>query len=496
MGIVVKQSIYNSIASYIGIVIGAINTIVLFPNFFTADQFGLTRVLAAASALFCSLSLLGIPGLTIKYFPYFKNKESKHNGFLFFIMLVPLVGYIVVLILSYFFKQDVIGFYSDRSSLFGEYYNYIPLLIFYLIYFNVFDAYLRALYKTFIYVFLQNVVLRLIWMVLIMLYYFEYLNFDEFMFYYVNAHALLLVVEIIYTAYIKELFVFPDFRKFDRSILKKMAAFSLFVLLGSSSGMFANTIDSLMIGALIPEGLSSVAFYSVALYIGAFIMVPYFSIVRIANSIISEAWKKDDTAKIAGIYKQSSVNLMIIGCLLFLGIWLNADNIFEILPKDYVEAKYVLFFIGLAKLYDVCTGVNGSVIQFSSFFRLMLYFNGLLIALLVATNYWLIPLYGIEGAAIATLISVFTVNTIRLLIIKAKMNILPFTIKSALVPLIAITVYAIVYFIPAFDHFIIDAVVRSLIIIVLFVPTVYAFNISEDFNRLIDKSLKLVKLKK
>jgi hypothetical protein len=44
MGIVAKQSIYNSLASYLGILIGAINTIVLFPNVFSADEFGLTRV--------------------------------------------------------------------------------------------------------------------------------------------------------------------------------------------------------------------------------------------------------------------------------------------------------------------------------------------------------------------------------------------------------------------------------------------------------------------
>ena len=59
MGIVTKQSIYNSIASYFGIVLGAVNTIVLFPNIFSPNQFGLTRVMMAAAILISTLCSIG-----------------------------------------------------------------------------------------------------------------------------------------------------------------------------------------------------------------------------------------------------------------------------------------------------------------------------------------------------------------------------------------------------------------------------------------------------
>lgn len=496
MGIVARQSIFNSIASYLGVIIGAVNTLLLFPHIFTADQFGLTRVLGAAATLFCSFSMLGTPGITLKFFPFFRNEENKHNGFLFFILLVPFVGYILFLGIAFLFKADIIDFYSSKSNLFEDYYQYIPLLIIYLIYFNVFDSYLRGLFKSVIHAFLVNVVLRLMWSVFILLYFFKVIDFDQFIFCYVNAYALLILVEVIYTISIKQFFILPNFKKFDKAIVKKISVFALFIILGSSSGMLANTIDSLMIGGLIEDGLAQVAFYAVAMYMGIVIAIPYQSIVRIANPVISAAWKKNDLTEIDNIYKQSSLNLLIIGSLLFLGIWLNADNIFHMLPEEYAQAKYVLLFICLAKLYDVCTGVNSSIIQFSDFFRLMLYFNGLLIILLIVTNYLLIPVMGIEGAALATFISIFTVNTIRMVIIKVKMNIVPFTLKSLIVPVIGGLTYIVVYFIPAFENFILDAIVRSIIISILFITPIYLLNVSDEFSKLINKVLRTFRLKK
>ncbi len=496
MGIVVKQSIYNSIASYLGIIIGAINTIVLFPNIFSADEFGLTRVLGAASILIASFGSFGIPNITLKFFPFFRDKEKKHNGFLFFILCVPLVGYVILMGLSFLFKENIIGHYSDKSTLFGDYFNYIALLTIYLVYFNIFDAYLRALYKTVIYAFLQNVVLRFLWMILIILYYFKYLDFNRFIFYYVNVYAIVLLIEILYTAYLKELFIAPKFKKFDKKIIKEIAIFGVFVILGASSGMVSGAIDSLMIGALAEDGLANVGYYSIALYVGIMIMIPYRAIIRIATPIISEAWKGNDTAKIDKIYKQTSTNLMLIGSLLFLGIWLNAENIFKILPEEYGTAKYVLLFICIATLYDVSTGVNATIIQFSKFFKLMLYFNVLLIILLIGTNFLLIPKFGIEGDAVATLISIVIVNTIRLVIIKVKMGVFPFTLKSIYIPIVGAITYLAVYFIPVLDSFIVDILVRSTVICVLFIPTLYFLKVSEEFNSLIDKTLRIIRIKK
>ncbi|MGB0888516.1 MAG: hypothetical protein ACPGSL_10365 [Vicingaceae bacterium] len=70
-----------------------------------------------------------------------------------------------------------------------------------------------------------------------------------------------------------------------------------------------------------------------------------------------------------------------------------------------------------------------------------------------------------------------------------------FTKKSLYIPLVGITTYVIVYFVPPFENFIVDLILRSITITLLFVPAVYFLKVSKEFNDLIDKVLKLVRVK-
>lgn len=102
MGVIAKQGVINLITSYAGVIIGAVNTILLFPNIFTAAEFGLTRVIVSAAMMSSSLFSFGVSSFAIKFFPFFKDKPNQNNGFLFFIMLIPFIGYLIFLIVSFF----------------------------------------------------------------------------------------------------------------------------------------------------------------------------------------------------------------------------------------------------------------------------------------------------------------------------------------------------------------------------------------------------------
>src|SRR5947207_3374598 len=49
MGIVQRQSIKSSIATYIGVAIGYLNFVILYPRFLSTDQVGLIRVLVSVT---------------------------------------------------------------------------------------------------------------------------------------------------------------------------------------------------------------------------------------------------------------------------------------------------------------------------------------------------------------------------------------------------------------------------------------------------------------
>jgi len=105
MGIIKKQGIQNTIISYIGILIGFVNLIVIQPFFLTPEEIGLTRVLFSFSSIIAVFLPLGIGHIIYRYFPKFKNEEKGHYGFLGFALLFPAAGLLIVTALLYLLKD-------------------------------------------------------------------------------------------------------------------------------------------------------------------------------------------------------------------------------------------------------------------------------------------------------------------------------------------------------------------------------------------------------
>ncbi|NCB60165.1 MAG: hypothetical protein EOM46_22405 [Gammaproteobacteria bacterium] len=95
MGIIIKQSIRGSVWSYLGVLVGFVTTSYLFPNYLSTDAVGLLGLLMAWSMLFAQISSLGFHGVTSRLFPYFRNRENGHNGFLFIAFMVMIAGFIL-----------------------------------------------------------------------------------------------------------------------------------------------------------------------------------------------------------------------------------------------------------------------------------------------------------------------------------------------------------------------------------------------------------------
>ena len=58
------------------------NVVLLFPRFFSPEEFGLTRVLVAAVGILSQFALFGMVNSVIRFFPFFKDKDAGHNGLL------------------------------------------------------------------------------------------------------------------------------------------------------------------------------------------------------------------------------------------------------------------------------------------------------------------------------------------------------------------------------------------------------------------------------
>ena len=265
--------------------------------------------------------------------------------------------------------------------------------------------------------------------------------------------------------------------------------FSLLAGFGTSAVF---SIDKIIIFDLLD--LSYTGVYTIGFFFGTLVVIPSRPLLKIAGTIIADAWKDNDLKKIDLIYKQSCLNQFILGCVLYLGIWVNIDNILEILGDDYLEAKWVIFFIGLSFLIDMGTGAKNLVISLSKQYRMMLLFISLLIVLVIVSNYIFIPIWGIQGAAIASAISMFVINLVKCLFIYRKYGFQPFNYRFLVVISIFILSYITQLLLPELS-LVPDIIIRSFIVGGSFSFLILVSKVSSEINITVKKGYDLIKSK-
>jgi len=493
MGIVQRDSIRITVISYLGAGIGYLNKILLFTNFLSAEQVGLANILISVAAIYAQFSALGMPGVTLRFFPYFKDKEKQHHGLLFWTSLVSLFGFLIITLLFFLFNPTIVSYYSEKSPLLVDYFFYLIPLGLATVYYNLFEVFLRSLMKTVVPTIINELVLRILITLSISLYALNIVSFHEFVMIYVGVNCSATLILLIYMAFLKQLLLKPEWSNVTKRFFKIVINFGLFAILGNMSYILMNNIDALMVASML--GLSDTGVYTTVFFIATVMLIPYRSLARVASPLVAQFWKNREMQKLHDLYKKVTLMNMIAGCFLFLGLWVNIDNIFHFIPKEYYSGKYVFLFLGLGRLFDMATGINGIILVTSKKYRYDLLFTILLIGVMIVLNLLFIPKYGIEGAAFATMLSIITLNTLRITYIWSVFGMQPFDLKSAWVILIGIFTLGVIYFIPPILNVYADMIIRSLICLLLYAVPILWLKLSDEVNENAAKIFKMVGIK-
>ncbi|AFD09242.1 lipopolysaccharide biosynthesis protein [Solitalea canadensis] len=487
MGIIQKQTIKGTIYSYLGVVVGFVTTIFLRPRCLSTEENGILELLLSYSAIIVQVASLGFQAASVRFFPYFRSDHKNHHGFLFLSSAVSLVGFSVCLIGITLFGNFFWGTSESYSIIFSNYGITLWGLAFFLLFFGVLDNYNRALYDTVtgtaLREFYQKFFVALSMVLLIVF----TVDFNHFIYIWLIANMLPTLILTIKLARDKQLNFTPDLNFPDKGLVKGMVSFSSFAVISGFTTMIIQYIDKIMIGNLL--GLSETGTYGITVYFATVIAMPARVMYRIAGTVLADKWKDNDMAGILSVYRKSCINQLLIGLLLFIGIWANINNVFHLLPPQYAAGKYVILFMGLGSLFDMVTGVNGVILATSKYFRFDTYFFVALIGVIIGANYLFIPRYGLAGAAIAAASGTFLFNLFRYIFVWVKFGLQPYSWKNLAILIIGMAVLALNYLLPALPNFIADIIVRSTLITILYVGAIYWLKLSPEMNELIDKFL-------
>lgn len=495
MGIVLKQSFQNTIFIYMGFAVGGVNTMFLYTRFLEDEYYGLVTFLLSSSNLLMPLIALGIHHTIVKFFSSYFTKEDK-DKFLSSILFLPLFIAIPIGYFGNYFYEEISNYLSVENPIIKEYTFIIYLIAFTCAYFEVFYAWAKVQFQSVFGNILKELWNRVVVMILLFAVYLEFITKAEFIYYLTGAYFLRMFVMMFYAL---KLYL-PKFTFSRPDNFKEVMRFSVYIILAGSAGAIILDIDKFMIPG--KESLAKAAYYSVAVFIGSFIEAPSRAMLNILQPLTSKTLNEENHKEVASLYKKSSINLLLISGLFFVLVNTNVGQLFNLLPKDYAGGALVVFMISLLKMYNGFLGNNGAIINNSKYYKVTLPLS-ILMALSV---YFLNKLFyydlelGTDGLAMATLIVIFIANSFKILFVKRKFSMTPFTDKSFKMILIIVVLFLAFNFwdfpvnniyifkIPA--HPIINIILKSILVTAAYLFLVIKMNISTELNGLLKKYLK------
>lgn len=480
MGIVLKQSLQNTIITFLGFGIGAINAIFLYTRFLTDEYYGLVGVILSTSAILSPLLAFGVPNTLVKYYSSFQNAKET-DGFLTLMLFLPLVLILPIAGISYLAYDVISSFLSKTNTIVKDYVWYIFLIGMAMAYFEIFHAWTKVQLKSVFGNFMKEVSMRIGVMVLLFLVYFEVISVALFLKALVGLYLSRTVVMKLYAYRLKMPKLQFNFPKNTTVIIK----YSALIILGASAAVIILEVDRFMINQYVK--IENVAYYSVAIYIATVIAVPSRSMHQITYPLTAELLNKNDSKGLKELYQKSSLTLFIISGLFFILIILNLDDLYYLLPETYHGGFIVVFFIGLAKVYDALLGNSNAILYNSDYYQSVLLMGIFLALITIGFNIWLIPIYGLKGAALATFLAICIYNTIKFAYVKAKFNIQPFTLDTLKVFGLLLLVGLPLYFVELQFHPLLNIAVKSVLITVVYIVVLYRFKISQDVSGVISK---------
>ncbi|MEO8823582.1 MAG: oligosaccharide flippase family protein [Ginsengibacter sp.] len=479
-----KQSIVSTVFVYAGFLIGFVNTFLFTRqgSLFTPSEYGLTIIFISVGNLMFAFANLGMISVVYKFHPYYNdNLPKKKNDLLTWTLLVSLIGFCFVILSGIVFKDLVIRKFGGNSPEFVKYYFWIFPFGFSLLLFSILEIFAWNIRKSIFTTFLRELFFRLITLFLIFIVSFELVNgFDTFIKLYAFSYGVVALVLLIYLIYKKEFYITFTISRVTKKFYKKMLTMASLIYVGSTIFTIAMFIDGIIIASLL--GTDSVGIFGFAFSISGLVQAPQRGAVAASIPVLSKAWKDKDFEKINLIYQRSGINLLIASLGIFLIIWLNyaeAVDTFKLKPA-YIQSIWIFFFLGIARVIDLGTGVNSQIIGTSTFWRFEFISGMVLLSLAVPLNYYLVKHYGIIGAGYSAVISYSVYNTIRILFLKRKFNMHPFSMKTVYAILLAFASYLICYFSFNSMHGFVAMVLRSIVFTVLYAGSIIYFDLTPD----------------
>lgn len=376
-------------------------------NYYSAELVGKYDFVRATIMILSGASLIGTNQSIIYYSGFLKSKKSLQSIKNIYIkMLMMTTALCLLFALGYaMFTEQFINELFNKEEAYSLILKSIAALFFYTITMLNIDT-LRALNKTISSELYRNIFRYTpIFVFSIVLYYTQ--NQEWLIEAFLASFLLLALTTLIQVGLLfKKLnlsknknYNFSYYQIFARSYPMALSAIAYFIM---------QSVDIIILTAY--EGFESIAYYSVAVKLATVTALALMSVNIVVAPKIAEIYSTNDFEKLNKLINDSARIIFIISIPILIILFVFSDFMLGLFGANYVLARDALllllggqFFSSLCGPGAIYLNMTGKQKKLNTILILGLGIN-------VVLNLMLIPIYGIEGAAAATLISMIFWN--------------------------------------------------------------------------------------
>ena len=387
-------------------------------NFYSAENVGRYDFVRSTLMVLGGISLMGTNQSIIYYSGLLNARKSIESIRSIYSKMLKIIFTLSLIILGFFmifFNESIINdIFKNRES-----YSLILKTILTLVFFAVtmlnIDT-IRALKKTILSEMYRSM--------------FRYLPVFIFAIILLKTNNEELLVEVYLLGFLllslfSSIRVYMLFKKIDKPN-DKSESFTITEIFKTSSPMALSAIAYFIMQSIdiiilsIYEGFDQIAYYSVSVKLAMLTTLALMSVNIVIAPRIAEIYENQKMQKLQMLIKHSTRIIFLISICVLSVLFFFSEEILGLFGQGYVIANNALFFLLAAQFFNAVSGPGAIYLNMTGRQKTL---NKILVSALIINillNFYLIPIQGINGAAIATLASLIIWNTITTVLIYSR----------------------------------------------------------------------------
>jgi len=459
-----KVDILNFIISYVSIGIAFIITLAR-TRVFTVEEVGIYSYILSIASIAAVVLNFGIQRIILRYYT-----TNKHTDFLWKLLKLQIYIFIFILLI-YNFVIKVFPFVELNYN------YYIIIITFTILMIGNLDIISIVIGQSVKSNYNKTIVMQLLNIIILLgMFYFDG-NIFQYLFFYILAQSLV----IVFMFKIVKNDIFDIENILDISFFYQYFSYGLFVMLNAGAATIILNIDNIMVKHYL--GLKAVGIYAISFTIAVVVGMVGNIFSRSVPPLISKYLATAKYKELEMLYKENTEQQIYIGLFLLIVLTVFSKQFLGLMGHEYISGYIVLILIAFGQMIHIGTGMCGTIIGLSKYYKYEAYFNLFLLIVTIITNIIFIPLLGIVGAALASLLTIVLINMMKVIFVYIKFGMQPYRLQNVKILIVSVFIFNCFIGLKEYSHpSIITIIFLSIIMFIVYDILLFIWNVDDRLS--------------